>query len=240
MRMASAMSDASFIFRQLFDKESSTYTYLIGDKDTKDAVLIDPVLEHAERDAQVVKDLGLSLKYVMNTHVHADHVTGSGQLKKLMGPPLKSLISKASEAQADEVVEHGDKIQFGNLTLEVRQTPGHTNGCVSYVFHNGKMVFTGDTLLIRGCGRTDFQEGSSRTLYESVHENLFKLPEDYLVYPAHDYKGFTCSSIGEEKLLNPRLTKPLDEFITIMSNLNLAYPKMLDKAVPANKKCGLY
>jgi len=177
---------------------------------------------------------------VMNTHVHADHITGSGLLKKLIGPSLKSLISKASGADADDVLDNKQRVKFGKLGLEVRSTPGHTNGCVCYVFHEGKMIFTGDTLLIRGCGRTDFQEGDSESLYESVHNQIFTLPDEYLVYPAHDYKGVTCSSVGEEKKYNPRLTKTLDEFKLIMSNLNLAYPKMLDKAVPANKVCGLY
>jgi len=239
--MASAMAgQAKFIFRQMLDRESCTYTYILGDPTTRESILIDPVFDLAERDAQVVKDLNLQLKFVMNTHVHADHITGSGRLKKILGPSLKSLISIASGAEADGYLEHGQRITFGKFDLEVRRTPGHTNGCVCYVFDQGRMVFTGDTLLIRGCGRTDFQEGNSQTLYQSVHSQIFELPDDYLVYPAHDYKGFTCSSIEEEKKYNPRLTKPVDEFVTIMSNLNLPYPKMLDKAVPANKVCGLY
>jgi len=207
---------------------------------TREALLIDPVLDLAERDAQLVKDLGLNLKYVMNTHVHADHITGTGLLKKMSGVSIKSLISAASGANADDTLDGGDKVAFGGLALEVRGTPGHTNGCVCYVFHEGRMVFTGDTLLIRGCGRTDFQDGSSEKLYKSVHSQLFTLPEDFTVYPAHDYKGMTCSTIGEEKKHNPRLTKSIDEFQIIMANLNLPYPKMIDKAVPANKVCGLY
>jgi len=240
MSISEPIPDNKFIFRQCFDRESCTYTYLLGDPGTREAILIDPVFELAERDAQLVKDLDLELKYVMNTHVHADHITGTGRLKKLVGSGVKSLISKASGADADDVLGNSQKVEFGQLSLEVRSTPGHTNGCVVYVFHDGKMVFTGDTLLIRGCGRTDFQEGNSETLYNSVHSQIFTLPEDYLVYPAHDYKGMTCSSVGEEKKYNPRLTKTLPEFKTIMSNLNLAYPKMLNKAVPANKVCGLY
>jgi sulfur dioxygenase len=229
-----------FLFRQLFDRESCTYTYLLADPVKKEAVLIDPVFELAERDATLIKDLDLNLKYVMNTHVHADHVTGSGALKTLFGKKCSSLISESSGADADGHLGDSERVQFGDFSLEVRFTPGHTNGCVAYVFHQGRMVFTGDTLLIRGCGRTDFQEGSSEKLYNSVQSRLFVLPEDYLVYPAHDYKGQTCSSIGEEKKYNPRLSKSLDTFIDIMSNLNLAYPKMIDKAVPANKVCGLY
>lgn len=240
MSISEPLPDNKFLFRQLFDRESCTYTYLLGDTTTREAILIDPVFELAERDAQLVKDLDLELKYVMNTHVHADHITGTGRLKKMAGSGVKSLISEASGADADDVLGNSQKVKFGQLSLEVRSTPGHTNGCVSYVFHDGRMVFTGDTLLIRGCGRTDFQEGDSETLYNSVHSQIFTLPEDYLVYPAHDYKGVMCSSVGEEKKYNPRLTKTLPEFKTIMSSLNLAYPKMIDKAVPANKVCGLY
>lgn len=236
----SAADQSKFIFRQLFDRESCTYSYLIGDPESREAVLIDPVIELAERDSQLAKDLGLNLKFVINTHLHADHITGTGLLKKMIGKGVESVISSAAGAEADNHVEPGQTLTFGNLELQVQATPGHTNGCVSYIFHQGKRVFTGDTLLIRGCGRTDFQEGSSDTLYHSVHKELFTLPDDYLVFPAHDYKGNTCSSIGEEKRYNPRLTKTLEEFKEIMSNLNLPYPKMMDRSVPANKVCGLY
>jgi len=242
-RMSSTVANNnSFIFRQWFDRESCTYTYLLADPSTRDALIIDPVIQLSERDAQQIQDLGLSLKYAVNTHVHADHITGTGLLKNLLASSSfpKSIISKASGADADVQVENGDDIHFGGLTLEVRSTPGHTNGCVSYVFHPGKMVFTGDAVLIRGCGRTDFQEGSSETLYNSVMTQIFSLPDEYLIYPAHDYKGLTVSSVGEEKKHNPRLTKSLDEFKTIMSNLNLSYPKQIDVALPANKVCGLY
>ncbi|CAL8109762.1 unnamed protein product [Orchesella dallaii] len=238
--MASGLSNNGLVFRQLFDRESCTYTYLLGDAESKEAVLIDPVFGLAQRDRSVVDELGLNLKFVMNTHVHADHVTGTGILKQTLGKSVLSVISAASGANADVKLNHSDNISFGKFSLEVRGTPGHTNGCVCYVFHEGRMVFTGDTLLIRGCGRTDFQEGSAETLYNSVKTQLFELPEDYLVYPAHDYKGMTCSSVGEEKKYNPRLTKDLDTFKSIMDNLGLPYPKMLDKAVPANKVCGLY
>lgn len=228
-----------FFFRQLFDKESSTYTYILADVTSKEAVIIDPVLELAERDAQLINDLGLKLKYAMNTHMHADHVTGTGLLKKLL-PGSKSLISKCSGAQADVFVEDGQGVKFGRHQLEVRGTPGHTNGCVTYVIHEQGLAFTGDTLLIRGCGRTDFQEGSSKTLYQSVHKRIFTLPENFKLYPAHDYKGQTSTTVGEEKHYNPRLTKPVEEFIKIMDNLNLPYPKMIDRAVPANRVCGLH
>jgi sulfur dioxygenase len=235
--------DGEIIFRQLFDTSgSSTYTYLLGDPISKEAVLIDPVKEMVERDLAVVNDLGLKLKYAINTHCHADHITGSGDLKKQL-PDLKSVIAKASGARADIHIEHGDVISFGDasnvINLEVRATPGHTDGCVSYVCEN--MVFTGDALLIRGCGRTDFQGGSSDKLFDAVREQLFTLPDETLVFPAHDYKGRMMSTIGEEKSLNPRLgvAKTKEEFIEIMNNLNLAYPKRIDVALPANLKCGI-
>jgi len=240
MATTTASEGKRFLFRQMFDRESCTYTYLIADPETQEAVLIDPVFELADRDAQLVKDLGLNLVYVINTHCHADHITGTGILKKMMGKGVSSAISSAAGAIADKFLEPDQIVKIGGLELEVRPTPGHTSGCISYVFHAGRRVFTGDTLLIRGCGRTDFQEGDSEMLYKSVHEKLFQLPDDYLVFPAHDYKGLTCSSIGEEKKFNPRLTKTIEEFKEIMSNLNLPYPKMMDRSVPANKVCGLY
>ncbi|XP_071441182.1 persulfide dioxygenase ETHE1, mitochondrial isoform X2 [Hetaerina americana] len=229
----------NFFFRQLFDRESCTYTYLLADVQSKEALIIDPVIELAERDAQLVKDLELTLKYAVNTHMHADHITGTGLLKKLV-PGCKSVISKSSGAQADVYVQPGDEISFGSHQLEVRPTPGHTNGCVSYILHKQGIAFTGDALLIRGCGRTDFQEGDPKTLYNSVHTQIFSLPDNFLLYPAHDYKGQTVTTVAEEKKYNPRLSKSIEEFVKIMENLNLAYPKMIDKALPANKVCGLH
>jgi sulfur dioxygenase len=226
--------------RQLFDDESSTYTYLLWDEETKDAVLIDPVDTQVERDLKVASDEGLNIIYGINTHAHADHITGTGILKtKVEG--LKSVISEASKAKADMTVVSGDKIKFGGNHLEVRATPGHTEGCVSFVTSDGKMVFTGDTLLIQGCGRTDFQGGSASTLYDSVHSQLFTLSDDCVVYPAHDYKGRFSSTIGDEKTNNPRLggEKTKEEFEEIMKNLNLSYPKKIDVAVPANMRCGV-
>ncbi|CAL9129419.1 unnamed protein product [Musa acuminata var. zebrina] len=239
-------SPSRFLLRQLFEKESSTYTYLLADlaHPDKPAVLVDPVDRTVDRDISLVKELGLKLIYAMNTHVHADHVTGTSLIKKKM-PEVKSVISKVSNAKADHVVEHGDKIYFGDLFLEVRATPGHTQGCVTYVTGNGpdqpypRMAFTGDALLIHGCGRTDFQAGNSRQLYQSVHSQIFTLPKETLIYPAHDYKGFTVSTVGEEMLYNPRLTKDEEAFKSIMENLKLDYPKMMDVAVPANMVCGL-
>ncbi|XP_009772129.1 persulfide dioxygenase ETHE1 homolog, mitochondrial [Nicotiana tabacum] len=234
------------VFRQLFEKESSTYTYLLADAlhPQKPALLIDPVDKTADRDLALIKELGLTLIYAINTHVHADHATGSGFIKTKL-PGVQSIISKASNAKADLFVEPGDKIHFGDIFLEVRATPGHTLGCVTYITGNGsnqphpRMAFTGDALLIRGCGRTDFQGGSSDKLYDSVHSQIFTLPKDTLVYPAHDYKGFTVSTVGEEMQYNPRLSKDKETFKDIMQNLNLSYPKMMDVAVPANMVCGL-
>ncbi|KAK3912128.1 Persulfide dioxygenase ETHE1, mitochondrial [Frankliniella fusca] len=229
---------SDFLFRQMFDPTSCTYTYLLADTESKDAVLIDPVLEQVDRDAGVVRDLGLSLKFVMNTHMHADHITGTGLLKKKI-PGCKSLISEASGAMADVHVQPREEVKFGRHKLEVRATPGHTSGCVTYVCHEQGVAFTGDTVLIRGCGRTDFQEGDPATLYKSVHDQIFSLPENFKLYPAHDYKGLMVTTVGEEKTFNPRLTKSLEQFIEIMNNLNLPYPKKIDVAVPANRVCGI-
>jgi len=154
-------------------------------------------------------------------------------------PGLKSVIAKDSGAKADVLLGHGDKVTIGKHTLEVRATPGHTSGCVTYVLNGGKACFTGDALLIRGCGRTDFQQGNAGTLFESVHREIFSLPDDCVVYPAHDYKGNTCSTVLEEKTLNPRLSKTKDEFIAIMDNLGLPYPKQIDNALPLNMVCGI-
>lgn len=227
------------LFRQLFELESSTYTYLLADTDTKEAVLIDPVLETIERDLKLIHELGLNLKVAVNTHCHADHITSTGLMKKrLVG--LKSAISKFSGASADIHLSEGDKIPFGKHHLSVRETPGHTDGCVTLVTDDQSMAFTGDALLIRGCGRTDFQQGCPKRLYESVHQKIFTLPEHCLIYPAHDYLGQTVSSVGEERRFNPRLTKSPEEFVVIMNNLNLPKPKKIDISVPANLVCGVH
>jgi len=237
--MAQPVKSGNFLFRQLFDRVSCTYTYLLADTETSEAVIIDPVVELAERDAQTVKELGLKLKYCINTHVHADHITGTGLLKKLV-PGCKSVISRPSGAEADVHVAHGDLVKFGSHALEVRETPGHTNGCVTYVLTSQSCAFTGDTLLIRGCGRTDFQEGNADTLYDSVWNQVLALPDNFKLYPAHDYKGRTETSVAEEKTFNPRLTKSREEFVKIMDNLGLSYPAKIDVSLPANKVCGLY
>ncbi|CAH1774136.1 unnamed protein product, partial [Owenia fusiformis] len=233
-----AEMSSDFIFRQLFDRESCTYTYLLADGGTKEAIVIDPVIEMVDRDIEQLEGLGLKLLYAINTHVHADHVTGSGMLKKKTG--CKTAIAKVSTAEGDLKIGAGDEFTFGKYTLEVRATPGHTNGCLTYVLRDLGMVFTGDALLIRGCGRTDFQEGSAATLYKSVWDNILSLPDDTKLYPAHDYKGRTVTTVGEEKRFNPRLTKEVDEFVKIMDNLGLPYPKKIDVSLPANMVCGLY
>jgi sulfur dioxygenase len=225
------------IFRQLFDQQSSTYTYLLADG--QEAVLIDPVFEQARRDAALVEELGLQLLWTIETHVHADHVTGAWLLKEKLGSRIA--VPKASGAEgADRFLPDGEKVQFGKRYLSTLATPGHTAGCTSYVLDDRTMVFTGDALLIRGCGRTDFQQGDARTMFRSVRERLFALPDGCLVYPGHDYRGLAATSIGEEKRHNPRLGEGIgeDDFAGYMKNLGLAHPKQMDAAVPANLKCG--
>lgn len=233
-----AGKDKDLIFRQLLEYKSFTYTYLLADPDTKEAILIDPVLETVDRDVKIVKDMGLKLLYGVNTHVHADHITGTGLIKEKI-PECRSAISAAGKAKADVQLHEGDKVKFGRYEIEARSTPGHTNGCMTFVFHEKGMVFTGDAILIKGCGRTDFQEGNSATLYDSVHKKILSLPDHFCLYPAHDYTGQMVTTVAEEKQLNPRLTKSREEFIKIMSNLNLPYPKQIDKALPANLLCGI-
>lgn len=230
------------IFRQLFDPESSTYTYLVADEQTREAVLIDAVRDRVERDVLLLEELGLTLVYSLETHVHADHVTASGILRQRLGS--KSVLSAAAGAGCPDVlIEDGQTLRLGAITIEARHTPGHTSGCVTYVVRAGgeTMAFTGDALLIRGCGRTDFQQGDSRTLYRSVHEKIFSLADDTRIYPGHDYQGRTMTTVGEEKRFNPRLGggKSVDDFVAIMASLKLAYPKKMDEAVPANMHCGI-
>jgi len=227
------------IFRQLFDPQSSTFTYLLADSLTREAVLIDPVFEHARRDAALLGELDVKLLFTLETHVHADHVTGASLLKRRLGSTIA--LSKASGAEgADRTLADGDLIAFGMRTLEARATPGHTGGCMTYVLDDRSKAFTGDALLIRGCGRTDFQQGSAPLLFRSVRERVFSLPDDCLLYPGHDYRGLTASSVGEEKKYNPRLALTILEadFTGYMTNLGLAHPKMMDVAVPANLRCG--
>ncbi len=227
------------IFRQLFDPESATYTYLLAERESGEALLIDSVYEQARRDAALLDELDLRLCYSLETHVHADHVTGAWMLKQRAGS--QTALSAMSGAEgADRYLEHGDKVTFGERHLEVWATPGHTNGCLTFVLDNRTMAFTGDCLLIRGCGRTDFQEGDAGEMYRSIHGRIFTLPDECLLYPAHDYRGLTVTSVAEEKRFNPRFGGDLSEsdFAGYMQNLGLAHPKKIDIAVPANLKCG--
>ena len=227
------------VFRQLFDPTSSTYTYLLGCSVSKEALLIDPVFEQARRDAALIGELGLTLAWTLDTHVHADHVTGAWLLKQRLGSRI-ALSAGSGAAGADRLLEDGDRIAFGRRSLEVRATPGHTSGCVTYVLDDESMAFTGDCLLIRGSGRTDFQQGDPRALYRSVRSRIFALPESCLLYPAHDYRGLTVSSVAEEKRFNPRLGGEVGEtdYVGYMKNLDLPHPKKIDEAVPANLRCG--
>lgn len=225
------------IFRQFFEPISSTYTYLLGCERTRQALLIDPVVEEVDAYIQLLNGLDLKLVYTLETHVHADHVTGAASLREQLGS--KSVVYREAGAScADLLVADGDPLQMGDIHIEVRHTPGHTHADVSYVM--GDRVFTGDALLIGGCGRTDFQHGDAGRLYDSVHKKLFTLPPDTLVYPAHDYNGNTVSTINQEMAKNARLGggKTRAEFIQIMRDLKLPYPKQIDRAVPANQACG--
>ncbi|MDB5487389.1 MAG: fold metallo-hydrolase [Reyranella sp.] len=227
------------VFRQLFDPTSSTYTYLLGCSATKEAVLIDPVFEQVRRDAALIGELGLTLTWTLDTHVHADHVTGAWLLKQRLGSQI-ALSAASGAGGVDRPLQDGDRVEFGRRALEVRATPGHTSGCVTYVLDDESMAFTGDCILIRGSGRTDFQQGDPRALYRSVRSRIFALPEGCLLYPAHDYRGLTVSSVIEEKKFNPRLGGEVGEndYVGYMKNLDLPHPKKIDEAVPANLRCG--
>jgi len=230
------------LFKQLFDSSTWTYTYLLADPDTREAIIIDPVVENVDRDVQLLNELGLGLVHVLDTHVHADHITGSGELRRKTGA-LSGVSATAEVTCADHKLTRGDVLKFGRYALEVRSTPGHTDGCLTFVVKaDGQtLAFTGDALLIRGCGRTDFQNGDAATLYRSVNREIFSLPDDTIIYPGHDYKGHTSSTVAEEKAHNRRLQSGISEtaFIEIMGALNLALPKRIHEAVPANMSCGL-
>lgn len=230
----------ALIFRQLFDPQSSTYTYLLGCSAKREAVLIDPVFEQVRRDEALVQELGLDLCMTVDTHIHADHVTGAGLHRLRCGSRI-AVSGQSGATGADIYLGHRQSIQLGEHTLEARSTRGHTRSCLSYVLNGGDMAFTGDCLLIRGTGRTDFQEGDSRLLFRSVHREIFTLSDDCLLYPAHDYRGLMVTSVGEEKRFNPRLGGALseDDFAGYMHSLNLAHPKQMAIAVPANLKCGI-
>jgi glyoxylase-like metal-dependent hydrolase (beta-lactamase superfamily II) len=230
------------IFRQLFEPLSSTYTYLIACGETREAALIDPVFETVERDLELMKELGITLKYTIETHIHADHVTGAARLRDVTG--CKAAVPEKSDAEhADIAVREGEPLTVGLVHIQPLYTPGHTDDHHSYLVdaQGTSRIFTGDALLIDGCGRTDFQNGDSAVLYRSVHDKIFALPDDTLVFPGHDYQGRRVSSIAQEKTRNPRLGggKTVDEFIEIMAALDLPRPKRMDVAVPANRECGM-
>lgn len=225
------------LFRQLFDQESSTYTYLLADLTLKEAILIDPVLEQVGRDRKLLQELDLSLRYCLETHIHADHITGTAKLREATGC-LGIVPDKARASCADRYIKDGETLQLGSIAIKAIATPGHTDSHITY-YVNSDRLFTGDALLIRGCGRTDFQSGNAGTLFDSVTQRLFTLPEETLIYPAHDYRGHTVSTIGEEKLWNPRFTgRDRAKFIEFMANLHLPDPKKIMEAVPANEHCG--
>ena len=231
------------IVKQLFDENTWTYTYLIGDSVTRQAAIIDPVYERVDRDLALAQELGWELSLSLDTHVHADHITGSGVLReRVLG--LRTVVSQVSDvACADHAVRDGDTIVVGQHAIEVLGTPGHTDGCLTFVMHDldKTYAFTGDALFVRGCGRTDFQSGDAQTLFHSVRDKIFALPDNTIIYPGHDYRGHSWSTVAEEKAHNPRLNLTVSEadFVTLMGNLKLSNPKLMDVAVPANLGCGV-
>ena len=231
--------ETALIFRQLFDPQSSTFTYLLGSERSREAVLIDPVFEQVRRDAALVLELGLRLAWTLETHIHADHVTGAWLLRERHRSRIAVGASTGADG-ADRSLKDGDELAFGERALRAMATPGHTSGCVTYVLDDESRAFTGDCLLVRGTGRTDFQGGDAAQMYRSVRERIFALPDSCLLYPAHDYRGLTCTSVGEERRFNPRLGDAIGtaDFCGYMANLKLAHPKQMDVAVPANLGCG--
>lgn len=233
------------LFRQLFDKESSTYTYLIADLLTRQAALVDPVIEQVDRDLKLIRELNLTLLFCLETHIHADHITGTGAIRACTG--CKGLVPQnASIDCASGFVEHGEVLAVGGVAIKAIETHGHTDSHMAYLVE-GDRLLTGDTLLIRGCGRTDFQGGSPKTLYDHVTQRLFSLADSTQVYPAHDYRGQSVSTIGEEKRWNPRFVdfesespqlRGRADFVQLMNNLNLPSPKKMMEAIPANERCG--
>jgi len=223
---------------QLFDPATSTFSYLLWDENTKQAALIDSVNEQLERDTLLIRQLGLELRYTLETHIHADHVTGSGVLRNTFNSQV-AVHENSGAGCADILLTDGDTLKLGDEVIEVMHTPGHTNTDISYRIKGA--VFTGDALLINGCGRTDFQSGDAKTLYRSITKKLFTLDDETIVYPGHDYNGFTSSTIGREKTFNPRLgnNRSEQEFVAIMDSLILQPPARIDIAVPGNQHCGL-
>jgi len=227
------------IFRQLFDPVSSTYTYLLGCLESREAVIIDPVYEQFSRDSALIRELQLNIRYAIDTHVHADHVTAAWLMRESRGA-LTVLSTRYGAEEVDVGVDDGTVLAFGNCSLEAIATPGHTAGCITYVTNGQNMAFTGDCLMIRGAGRTDFQSGDVHQMWHSIRERIFSLPDDCLIYPGHDYFGRTVSTVAEEKRFNPRIGGDAreEDFVGYMENLGLAHPKLIAVAVPANMKSG--
>ncbi len=224
--------------RQLFDPVSSTYSYLLWHVPSGEAALIDSVKEQVERDERLIRELGLNLKWLLETHIHADHITGAGELRERFDGQPKVAVHRNSQSHcADRLLDDGDELTLGDERIRVLHTPGHTDTDISYLVDG--TVFTGDTLLIRGSGRTDFQSGDPGKAWDSITDKLFTLPDETLVYPGHDYNGLTVSTIGEEKRANPRLSKDRDAYIALMNGMELPKPKRIDEAVPGNLRCGI-
>ncbi|MBC1261992.1 MBL fold metallo-hydrolase [Synechococcus sp. BSF8S] len=237
--LSAAAGGAPLLFRQLFDADTGTFTYLIAEVASAEGLMIDPVFEQHDRDLSLIQELGIQLVACLDTHAHADHVTGSW----LMHDATGSAIGLAAVAGAENVtlpLRHGDQVAFGSRALEVRATPGHTDGCLTFVLDDHSLAFTGDALLVRGCGRCDFQQGNAHTLYRSITEQILSLPDSCLLYPSHDYSGRTLSSVSEERAFNARLGGEADErdFVGYMENLELPHPRRLAVALPANLRSG--
>jgi glyoxylase-like metal-dependent hydrolase (beta-lactamase superfamily II)/rhodanese-related sulfurtransferase len=237
--LEAAAGGAPLLFRQLFDADTGTFTYLLADVASGEGLLIDTVYEQHSRDLSLVRELGIDLVACLDTHAHADHVTGSWRMHRATG----CAIGLAAAARAQNVtlpLAHGERVTFGGRHLEVRATPGHTDGCLTYVLDDRSMAFTGDALLVRGCGRCDFQQGDAHTLYRSITEQILSLPDGCLLYPAHDYSGRMVSSVAEEKAYNARLGGGADErdFVGYMENLHLPHPHRIAVALPANLRSG--
>jgi glyoxylase-like metal-dependent hydrolase (beta-lactamase superfamily II)/rhodanese-related sulfurtransferase len=237
--LAAAAGGGKLLFRQLFDAATGTFTYLLADVASRQGVLIDPVFEQHSRDLSLIQELGIELVASIDTHAHADHVTGSWLMQEATG----CAIGLAAVARAENVTQplhHGDRVSFGQRYLEVRSTPGHTDGCISFVLDNHSMAFTGDALLVRGCGRCDFQQGNAHTLWASITEQIFSLPDSCLLYPGHDYTGRTASSVVEEKAFNARLGGAATErdFVGHMENMKLPHPHKIAEALPGNMRSG--
>lgn len=228
------------IFRQLYDATSSTYTYVLADEQSREAIIIDPVFEQVQRDLSLLDELGLTLKLILDTHIHADHVTAAWLLKQKTGAQIANAAVNGAE-HVDIPLHHGDRVDVSGVILDVRATPGHTAGCLSYVLADQSMVFTGDAVLIRGCGRSDFQQGNAATLFKSITEQIFSLPDDCKIYPAHDYQGRTVSTVAEEKAFNARAGGGAVEadFVGYMDAMKLPHPKKIAEALPANMRSGM-